>query len=138
LINVRKPLIFALLSFVITSLAPACSAPSAFQPVAYGAKPWRPPAGWDPEPPCGTGYFVAIDTCPGCSGIAYALCDGHSFSQCVCGGPFTPGAMCPQTFACSVNDFPPQNWLEFTDYAGPGWAGLHAGATPAADAGDGG
>jgi hypothetical protein len=32
--------------------------------------------------------------------------------------------MCPQTFACSSTDFPPYNWLEFTDYAGPGWAGL--------------
>jgi hypothetical protein len=32
--------------------------------------------------------------------------------------------MCPQTFVCSPNDFPPQNWMEFIDYAGPGWAGL--------------
>jgi len=34
--------------------------------------------------------------------------------------------MCPQTFVCSNDDFPPVNWLEFTDYAGPGWAGLNA------------
>ncbi len=95
-----------------------------FQPVVYGAKPWQPPPDWNPQPPCSVGYYVAIDTCPGCSEISYALCVGQRFTQCVCGGPFTPGAMCPQTFACSPDDFPPQNWVEFTDYAGPGWAGL--------------
>jgi hypothetical protein len=108
--------------------------PDAFQAVAYGARPWTPPPGWDPEPPCGTGYYVAIDTCPGCNGISYALCTGTNFTQCTCGGPFTPGATCPQTFVCATDDFPPQNWLEFTDYAGPGWAGLDS-KTGAADAG---
>jgi hypothetical protein len=34
--------------------------------------------------------------------------------------------MCPQTFVCARDDFPPQNWMEFIDYAGPGWAGLDA------------
>ena len=98
--------------------------PNAFQPIAYGARPWQPPPGWDPEPACPTGYFVAIDSCAGCSDISYALCVGNVFDQCVCGGPSWPGAMCPQGLACSENDFPPRNWLEFTDYAGPGWAGL--------------
>ena len=65
--------------------------------------------------------------------ISYALCVGDTFSQCVCGGPPTPGATCPQMFVCDVNDFPPQNWVEFTMYAGPGWAGL----TNRADAGSG-
>jgi hypothetical protein len=107
----------------------ACSGEAnSFQPITYGAKPWLPPAGWDPEPPCSTGYYVAIDSCMGCSGISYALCTGDTFSQCVCGGPFTPGATCPQTLVCSVDDFPPQNWMEFTDYAGPGWAGLKSGS----------
>lgn len=107
-------------------LGPACSGggPDAFQPVAYGARPWSPPPGWDPEPPCGTGYYVAIDSCPGCNGISYALCTGTTFTQCTCGGPFTPGATCPQTLVCAMDDFPPQNWTEFTDYAGPGWIGL--------------
>lgn len=98
--------------------------PNAFQPIAYGARPWQPPPGWDPEPACSTGYFVAIDSCPGCSEISYALCVGNVFDQCVCGGPSWPGAICPQGLPCSENDFPPRNWLEFTDYAGPGWAGL--------------
>ena len=98
--------------------------PNAFQPIAYGARPWQPPPGWDPEPACSTGYFVAIDSCPGCSEISYALCVGNVFDQCVCGGPSWPGAICPQQLPCSENDFPPRNWLEFTDYAGPGWAGL--------------
>jgi hypothetical protein len=107
--------------------------PRPFQPVAYGAQPWQPPPGWDPEPPCATGYFVAINSCTGCTGISYALCTGISFTQCVCGGPFWPGAMCPQTFVCTSDDFPPFNWLEFTAYAGPGWAGLQSNA----DAGPG-
>ncbi|HVZ87869.1 MAG TPA: hypothetical protein VHG72_12920 [Polyangia bacterium] len=98
--------------------------PDVFQPVAYGARPWSPPPGWDPEPPCETGYYVAIDSCPGCTGISYALCTGTNFTQCTCGGSFTPGATCPQTFVCGPDDFPPQDWMEFTDYAGPGWAGL--------------
>jgi len=116
----------------------ACSGDAnSFQPITYGAKPWQPPAGWDPEPPCPVGYYVAINSCTGCTGISYALCVGDNFSQCVCGGPFTPGATCPQTFACSTDDFPPQNWAEFTDYAGPGWAGLKAGAD-AGTRGDGG
>lgn len=98
--------------------------PNAFQPIAAGARPWSPPPGWDPEPACPTGYFVAIDSCPGCSGLSYALCVASSFDQCTCGGPFWPGAMCPQQLPCGENDFPPKNWLEFTDYVGPGWAGL--------------
>lgn len=109
--------------------------PNAFQPVAYGARPWTPPPDWDPEPPCGTGYYIAIDSCPGCSGISYALCTGTSFTQCTCGGPFTPGATCPQTFVCGTDDFPPQNWMEFTDYAGPGWAGLQANPGAGSDGG---
>ena len=113
----------------------ACSDNSrSFQPVTFGAQPWEPPAGWDPEPPCAVGYFIAIYGCPGCTGISYALCEGTSFTQCACGGPFWPGAMCPQTLPCSSNDFPPQNWTEFIDYAGPGWAGLQS----PVDAGGGG
>ena len=111
----------------------ACSGDAnSFQPITYGAKPWQPPPGWDPQPPCSTGYFVAIDTCPGCTGISYALCTGVDFNQCACGSPFTPGAICPNQFHCAPNDFPPQNWQEFTDYTCPGWAGLDidAGAAP--------
>src|SRR5579862_2153823 len=88
----------------------ACGDPNAFQPIAYGAKPWQPPAGWAPETQCAVGYFVAIDTCPGCTGISYALCTGVDFNQCACGSPFTPGAICPNQFHCAPNDFPPQNW----------------------------
>jgi hypothetical protein len=98
--------------------------PRDFQPITYGAKPWTPPSGWDPEPPCATGYYVAIDSCPGCTGISYALCTGVTFSQCACGGPFWPGAECPKSLVCCTNDFPPVNWLELTKYSGPGWAGL--------------
>jgi hypothetical protein len=109
-----------------------CSSdPNAFQPITFGAKPWTPPPGWDPEPPCAVGYFVAIDSCSGCTGISYALCVGDRFSQCVCGGPATPATTCPQMLACDANDFPPINWTEFTLYAGPGWAGRNR-------AGDGG
>jgi hypothetical protein len=112
-------------AFIAAVASLACSdASRSFQPVTYGAKPWSPPPGWDPEPACVVGYFIAIDTCPGCTGISYALCEGDRFTQCVCGGSFWPGALCPQTFACSSDDFPPPYWLEFTDYAGPGWAGL--------------
>jgi hypothetical protein len=117
--------IVGIAALMATAGGPACSgSPDAFQPVAYGAQLWSPPAGWDPEPICTTGYYVAIDTCAGCSAISYALCDGMAFTQCVCGGPFWPGAVCPQTFVCADDDFPPYNWIEFTDYAGPGWAGL--------------
>src|SRR5260370_32741459 len=105
-----------------------CGDPNAFQPIAYDAKPWQPPPGWDPEPPCVTGYYVALDSCPGCTGISYALCTGIAFSQCVCGVPFTPGAPCPQRFACPAHDFPPHNWAELSDYAGPGCAGLQSDA----------
>jgi hypothetical protein len=104
----------------------ACSSSSSFQPLAYGAKPWVPPAGWDPDE-CVTGYYVAILSCEGCSGISYALCDGSRFTQCACGGPVWAGATCPQTLDCSSTDFPPPNWTEYTDYAGPGWAGLQSG-----------
>src|SRR5450432_4912251 len=121
-------------AFAAAAASQGCSETGPFQPVAYGAKPWQPPAGWDPEPTCAVGYYVAIDSCSGCTGISYALCDGIRFSQCACGRSAWPGATCPQTFACSVDDFPPQNWMEFTDYAGPGWAGL----TLHAEAGDGG
>jgi hypothetical protein len=112
--------------FIAASTHLACSSwnPDAFQPATYGAKPWDPPPGWNPQPACSTGYYVAIETCSGCTEISYALCVGDKFTQCVCGRPFTPGAMCPQTFACSLNDFPPQGWMEFIAYAGPGWAGL--------------
>ena len=100
----------------------------AFQPVADGAKPWDPPAGWDPEPPCVTGCYVAIDSCNGCKGISYALCTGGTFTQCACGGPFWPGVECPNSLVCCANDFPPYNWMECTTYSGPGWAGLSPGA----------
>jgi hypothetical protein len=132
--RVRLKVRFIVAGFVfLAATAPlACSGnPDAFQPATYGAKPWQPPAGWNPEPPCDTGYFVAINTCAGCAGLSYALCVGDTFSQCTCGGPFTPGAMCPQGLVCSLNDFPPQNWMEFTDYAGPGWAGLTSGTAGA-------
>jgi len=122
-------------AFATAAAVVSCSVdPRSFQPITYGAQPWEAPAGWNPQPPCVTGYYVAIDSCQGCPGISYALCDGTTFTQCVCGGPFWPGAMCPQTFACSSDDFPPYNWVEFTDYAGPGWTGLQSHA----DAGDGG
>jgi len=67
---------------------------------------------WDPEPPCVTGYYVAIDSCPGCTGVSYALCTGFTFTQCVCGGPFWPGVQCAKSLVCCPNDFPPYNWLE--------------------------
>jgi hypothetical protein len=116
---------------VAAAAAPSCyERPQDFQPVADGAKPWNPPDGWDPEPPCVTGYYVAIDNCAGCSGISYALCTGVTFTQCVCGGPFWPGVECPKSLVCCPDDFPPDNWLELTKYSGPGWAGL----SPDADA----
>jgi hypothetical protein len=124
---------------LLATLAVACSQSSTtFQPVTFGARPWSPPSGWDPEPPCGVGYYVAITTCAGCTNVSYALCDGDKFSQCTCGGRFWPGAICPQGFVCGPDDFPPWGWQEFTDYAGPGWAGLNDAGAAAPAAGDGG
>ena len=85
-------LTIALAVLVAASATLGCyEPPQDFQPAAYGAKPWDPPPDWDPEPPCATGYYVAIDSCPGCSGVSYALCTGVVFTQCVCGGPPWPG-----------------------------------------------
>ena len=128
--NARSARTVAIAALVAAVAGPSCNVPRPddFQPAAYGAKPWEPPAGWDPEPPCSTGYYVAIDTCPGCTGISYALCTGVTFTQCVCGGPFWPGVECPKSLVCCPNDFPPLNWLEHIKYAGPGWAGLTPGA----------
>jgi hypothetical protein len=111
----------------------ACSDGSAFQPITYGAQPWTPPAGWgEPGNPnqCTVGEFIAVDgpTCKGCTNIAYALCVGTHFSQCVCGGPFWSGAACPFNLVCGENDFPPVGWSELSGYSGPGWAGMEAGA----------
>ncbi len=116
------------LLFAATATLGCYDPPQDFQPAAYGAKPWDPPAGWDPEPPCASGYYVAIDSCPGCSGISYALCTGVTFTQCVCGGPSWPGVECPKSLVCCADDFPPVNWLELIKYSGPGWAGLSSGA----------
>ena len=127
--NVRSSFILGVAAFVATAAGLACyEKPNSFQPVTYGAQPWNPPPDWDPEPACAVGYYVAIDTCPGCTGISYALCTGVTFTQCACGGPFWPGAECPKSLGCSPDDFPPFNWLEFTWYSGPGWAGLSPGA----------
>jgi hypothetical protein len=106
----------------------------AFQPITTGAKPWTPPAGWNPQMAettpgpfvCVVGNYIAItgSSCAGCGGVlSYALCTGSRYDQCSCGRPYTPGATCPQEFVCATNDFPPQNWTEFTDYDGTGWAG---------------
>jgi hypothetical protein len=129
--NTRSSRIVAVMALLAAAaLGPSCSdRPQDFQPVTDGAKPWAPPAGWDPEPPCATGYYVAIDTCEGCAGISYALCTGVTFTQCVCGGAFWPGVECPKSLVCCPNDFPPFNWLELNKYAGPGWAGLSPNAT---------
>jgi hypothetical protein len=108
---------------LVAAASAACSDPNAFQPIAYGAKPWTPPTGWAPGMQCAVGYFITIDSCPGCTGLSYALCTGVDFNQCTCGSSFTPGAYCPNQFFCAPNDFPPQGWQEFTDYIGPGWAG---------------
>jgi hypothetical protein len=122
--NVRSSFIVGVAAFLVTAIGLGCyERPQSFQPVANGAQPWDPPAGWDPEPPGATGYYVAIDTCNGCTGISYALCAGVTFTQCVCGGPFWPGAECPKSLVCCLNDFPPFNWLEYLKYSGPGWAG---------------
>jgi hypothetical protein len=125
----------------------ACSQ-NAFQPIAYGAKPWQPPLGWKPEQmqagqPCVVGYYIAIDSCEGCTGISYALCTGQRFDQCACGTSYVPGtlpgSMCPQTLVCSADDLPPQGWQEFTDYTGPGYYGYgkSSSPTPPADGGAG-
>jgi hypothetical protein len=130
--NARSSRIVGIAALLAAAAAiPSCygyERPSDFQPVADGAKPWSPPAGWDPEPPGTTGYYVAIDSCAGCPGISYALCTGDTFTQCVCGGPFWPGVECPKSLVCCADDFPPFNWLELTKYSGPGWAGLSPGA----------
>jgi hypothetical protein len=127
--NVRSSFIVGVAAFIAAAAGLACyEGPHSFQPVTDGAKPWSPPPGWDPQPTCATGYYVAIRTCDGCSGISYALCVGISFSQCACGGPFWPGAECPKFLVCESGDFPPYNWLEFTAYAGPGWAGQNVSA----------
>lgn len=124
--NPRSLSVVAVTSLIAIIAIPSCYEPAQdFQPITYGAKAWRPPDGWDPEPPCATGYFVAIDSCPGCTGISYALCTGVTFEQCTCGGPFWPGVECPKSLTCCANDFPPFNWLELVKYSGPGWAGLN-------------
>jgi len=127
--NVRSSLIAGVAAFIAVAASLACSPDNSFQPITYGARPWHPPAGWNQETaglaPCVTGYYVAIDSCQGCTTpISYALCVGHSFTQCVCGGPAWPGAMCPHSLVCCSNDFPPYNWAEYSIYTGPGWAGL--------------
>jgi hypothetical protein len=125
----RSSVMTAVAALIVATTVQSCyELPQDFQPIAYGAKPWTPPAGWDPEPPCATGYYVAIDSCPGCTGISYALCAGVTFNQCTCGGPFWPGVECPKSLVCCPNDFPPLNWLELVKYSGPGWAGLSPGA----------
>jgi hypothetical protein len=111
--KLRSSLVVGVVAFIAMASGLACSE-SSFQPVAYGAQPWEPPAGWN-EPPCAVGYYEPINSCKGCTGISYALCDGISFTQCVCGGPFWPGATCPTGVACSANDFPPFNWIQFPD-----------------------
>jgi hypothetical protein len=136
---------------LLAAASAACGDPNAFQPITAGAKPWTPPAGWAPDEQCAVGYYVTIETCPGCTEpLSYALCTGVDFNQCVCGSPFTPGAICPNEFHCPPNDFPPQNWQEFTPYTGPGYAGndpnfagllppdAGASSQPEADAGGGG
>jgi hypothetical protein len=107
----------------------ACWSDNAFQPLADGAQPWKAPAGWNPFDNA-PGYvvvgntYIAICSCPGCSGISYALCnDGLTFDQCVCGSSFYSGAACPSQWNCSDNDYPPQGWSEFNEYTGPGFAG---------------
>jgi uncharacterized membrane protein YgcG len=119
-------LILASVAFLAATVS-ACGDQNAFQPIAYGAKPWTPPADWAPQTQCAAGYYVTIKTCPGCTGLSYALCTGVDFNQCTCGSPFTPGAYCPNQFHCAADDFPPQGWQEFTDYSGPGWAGYNSG-----------
>jgi hypothetical protein len=114
--KVRSSLIVGVAAFMAVAAGLGCSE-SAFQPITEGAQPWVPPSGWN-ELPCSTGYYEPIDsgTCKGCTGaIAYALCVGTSFTQCTCGGPYWPGAVCPKGTPCSGNDFPPFNWIQFPD-----------------------
>jgi len=122
-VRMKKRFVVASLAFLAAAVQ-ACQDPNAFQPITYGAKPWQPPACWAPTWQCATGYYVAVDSCPGCTGVSYALCSGDAFDQCVCGGPFTPGATCPAQIHCAVNDFPPQNWIDFGSVGanpGCGW-----------------
>lgn len=128
--NLRFSFIVGVAAFVAAAGLGCYERPSSFQPATTGAKPWQPPAGWfaDQYYTCATGYYVAIDSCDGCTGISYALCAGVTFTQCVCGGSFWPGVECPKTVVCCPNDFPPFNWLEYKGYSGPGWAGLSPGA----------
>ena len=138
--NVRYPFIVVVAVFMATAAGLSCyESPQSFQPITTGAKPWTPPNDpnnpWDPEPPCVTGYYVAIDSCPGCTGVSFALCTGSTFTQCVCGGPFWPGVQCAKSVVCCPNDFPPYNWLELKTYAGPGWAGLNPGLNASTAAG---
>jgi hypothetical protein len=139
--KVRYSVIVVVAAFMATASGLACyEGPQSFQPATYGAKPWNPDYipvydpdydpnnPWNPQPTCASGSYVAIDSCPGCTGISYALCVGINFTQCVCGGPFWPGAECPKSLVCCSNDFPPFNWLELVKYAGPGWAGYNYGA----------
>jgi len=125
--NARSSRIVAIAAFLAAAAGLSCyEPPQDFQPVTTGAKPWTPPDDWSPDnnkaPFCATGYYIAIDSCPGCTGVSYALCTGVTFTQCVCGGPFWPGVQCAKSVVCCPNDFPPFNWLEFTTYAGPGTA----------------
>ena len=138
--NVRYPFIVVVAVFMAVATGLSCyESPQSFQPITTGAKPWTPPNDpnnpWDPEPPCVTGYYVAIDSCPGCTGVSYALCTGFTFTQCVCGGPFWPGVQCAKSLVCCPNDFPPYNWLELKTYAGPGWAGQNPGLNASTAAG---
>jgi hypothetical protein len=116
--KVRSSLIVGAAAFMAVAAGLACSE-SSFQPITEGARPWEPPSGWN-EPPCSTGYYAVVipdpRSCQGCTGeISYALCVGTSFTQCTCGGPYWPGAVCPKTYTCSGNDFPPFNWIQFPD-----------------------
>jgi hypothetical protein len=137
--RVRIRWVVGLLASVGVAAGFACSDGSAFQPVTYGAKPWVPPAGWGQPPTypiqCVVGYYVAIDSCEGCTAISYALCVGTHFSQCACGGPFWTGATCPNNYACSTDDLPPAGWTEYTDYVGPGYIGFGSSSTGGIDAG---
>jgi hypothetical protein len=140
--NLRFSITVGVAALMAAATGLSCyESPQSFQPITTGAKPWNPQDipnydpnnPWNPQPTAGgegptTGYYVAIDSCPGCTGVSYALCTGVTFTQCVCGGPFWPGVQCPKSLVCCPNDFPPYNWLEFTGYAGPGWAGLSPGA----------
>jgi hypothetical protein len=135
--NLRSSTVVGVAALMAAATGLSCyESPQSFQPITTGAKPWTPQDipnydpnnPWNPEPSCTTGYYVAIDSCPGCTGISYALCTGATFTQCVCGGPFWPGVQCPKSLVCCPNDFPPYNWQELKGYSGPGWAGLNPNA----------